>query len=43
MFVHNLIGFSYWSALVGFQYYVAMKYSNTNKLDDYFKRVDDLM
>ena len=43
MLVHNLIGFGYWSALVSFQYYVAMKYSNTNKLDDYFKRVDDLM
>ena len=43
MFVNNLIGLSYWSALVGFQYYVAIKYSNADKLDEYFKRVDDLI
>ncbi len=43
MFVNNLIGFSYWGAIVGFQYYVAIKYSNADKLDEYFKRVDDLI
>jgi len=41
--INNLIGISYFSALVGLQYYVAIKYSNAHKLDEYFKNVDDLI
>ena len=43
MLVNNIIGLSYWGAIVGFQYYVVNKFADPNKLDDYFKRVDDLI
>lgn len=42
MFNH-FIGLSYWGAIVGFQYYVVNKFADANKLDDYFKRTDDLI
>ena len=40
--INNLIGLGYIAGLVGFQYYVALKYSDADQLNDYFKRSDEL-